>query len=249
MISTFAKQLIAQVSESVSQLAEPKSLVKSSLQSPMLQATLAQTLESAITHALRHAPASAQQLERLAGKTVRTQVSDWLCINIEIQQNTVRINFLNDDLAVAADASVTGSGSDFASLLISDDKVHGLINGQIDIAGDSRLVMSLAKIADQLDIDFEALIQPVTGSLLAHWIGKSARSSSKWASSTQQSFKQSSQSYLQDEAEILIAQPLAQDFYQQVSDVQLASDRMAAKIAKLAQQIQEKKSANINKDK
>jgi len=238
--------LISAFVRSIAEKASPKALAKASLQNPMIQSALVQSIESTISHALKHDVASQRKLAAQSGKSIQVRIGKaqsetWLVINLLLEADSVRINFLDDDLAIAADAVLTGSGSEFASLAMNDDKVHALMNGDIDVAGNSSLVLELAKISDHLDIDWEAVIQPVTGGLIAHAIGKTARNSKRWAKDSGATLKVASKSYLEDEAEILVPAPLAEDFYQQVSDAQLRADRLAAKIEHLAAQINKKK--------
>jgi ubiquinone biosynthesis protein UbiJ len=107
----------------------------------------------------------------------------------------------------------------------------------VDISGSSALVLDLAKIIQQLDIDWEALISPMTGGIVAHQIGKGFRSLISWGKDSGQTLATSSKEYLEDEVQLLVPKPLAEHFGQQVSDLRLATDRAEARIEQIKQLI------------
>src|SRR5690606_42039322 len=57
-----------------------------------------------------------------------------------------------------ADATLSGSLTDFLALAAAQDKANTLINSAIDMSGDSEFALGLTRIAQQLDIDWEALL-------------------------------------------------------------------------------------------
>jgi len=131
--------------------------------------------EASVNHVLQYDPAAVKALARHQGRLLAIRiigvngVSD---IFVRIFDNGIGLSLMGDS---TADATLTGSIRDFLALARADDKANTLINSAIDMDGDSEFAIALTRIAQQLDIDWEALISPLTGGLLAHQLGKGLR--------------------------------------------------------------------------
>ena len=122
-------------------------------------------------------------------------------------------------------------------MALASDKADALMNANIDISGSSALVLELSKVVQQMDVDWEALLSPVTGGIIAHQIGKGFRSLIKWGKDSSKTLATSSKEYLEDEVHLLTPKPLAQHFSQQVADLRLATDRAEARLEQVKQLI------------
>jgi ubiquinone biosynthesis protein UbiJ len=132
--------------------------------------------------------------------------------------------------------TIFGSIGELLTVALADDKADALMNGDVDISGSSSLVLDLAKIVQQLDIDWEALISPLTGGLIAHEVGKGFRSLIQWGKDSSQTFTTNTKAYLEDE-QLIVSKPIAEDFSEQVSDLRLATDRAEARLENIKQLI------------
>ena len=132
-----------------------------------------------------------------------------------------------------ADVTLSGSLQDFLQLARASDKASELINSQIDMDGDTELALTLTRTVQNLDIDWEALIQPVTGGLLAHQLGKGVRGLLKWSRDTRGTYRRATKEYLEDEAGIVTPAPLLDEFSAATDALRLAADRIEARIARL----------------
>jgi len=149
----------------------------------------------------------------------------------------------NDSLS-SADATLSGSAADFFALARASDKAHALISSAIDMDGDSEFALSLTRVAQNLDIDWEALITPLTGGLLAHQLGKGLRGLLNWSKSSAPAYRNAVKEYLEDEAQLLTPEPLAAQFADEVDQLRLATDRLEARTLRLAARMQQNDSTN-----
>lgn len=202
--------------------------------SPSIDSALCASLESSLNALLQHDPALLQALGKFDRKRIRIQSSDWFIMVVTIQPEGFHFSLQDED---ECDTTIFGSISELLSVALTSDKADALMNGDIDISGSSALVLDLAKIIQQMDIDWEALLSPVTGGLVAHQIGKGFRSLIKWGKDSGQTLASSSKEYLEDEIHLLVPKPLAEHFSEQVADLRLATDRAEARLEHLKQLI------------
>lgn len=212
--------------------------------SPSIDSALCASIETSINKLLQYDPALLTALEKFIGKRIRIQSDDWLILVISIQAHGLQLSLRDED---PCDSTIFGSISELIAVALATDKADGLMNGDLDLSGNSALVLDLAKIVQQLDIDWEALISPVTGGILAHQIGKGFRSLVKWGRDSSQTLGTSSKEYLEDEIQLLVPKPLSEHFSQQVADLRLATDRAEARLQQIQQLINNRKTDKTEK--
>lgn len=195
--------------------------------------------EAAINHVLRYDPVALRQLGRSQGRLLAIVIDGAIPVRVRVQDNGISLsagnNYEETSAEASADATLSGSLSDFLALARADDKANTLINSAIDMDGDSEFAIGLTRVAQQLDIDWEAVIEPATGSLLAHQLGKGLRGLLKWGKSTAATYRVAVKDYLEDEAQLVTPKPLIAQFADDVDDLKLATDRLAARIERLQQ--------------
>jgi ubiquinone biosynthesis protein UbiJ len=201
--------------------------------SPSIDSALCASIESSLNALLKHDPALLQALARFEGKRLRIQSDDWLILVVTIHAHGFHLSLCDED---ECDTTIFGSLSELLTVALANDKADALMNGNVDISGSSALVLDLAKIVQQLDIDWEALISPLTGGLIAHEVGKGFRSLIQWGKDSSQTFTTNTKAYLEDE-QIIVSKPIAEDFSEQVSDLRLATDRAEARLENIRQLI------------
>lgn len=195
--------------------------------------------EAAINHVLRYDPVALRQLGRSQGRLLAIVIDGAIPVRVRVLDNGISLsagnNYEETSAEAIADATLSGSLSDFLALARADDKANTLINSAIDMDGDSEFAIGLTRVAQQLDIDWEAVIEPATGSLLAHQLGKGLRGLLKWGKSTAATYRVAVKDYLEDEAQLVTPKPLIAQFADDVDDLKLATDRLAARIERLQQ--------------
>ena len=224
----------------------------SKLPAELLQAACV-PFEAAINHVLRYDPAALNSLRRQQGRLLCVRIDAINPVLIRIVDNGIVLSLApatgdNDSLS-SADATLSGSAADFFALARASDKAHALISSAIDMDGDSEFALSLTRVAQNLDIDWEALITPLTGGLLAHQLGKGLRGLLSWGKSSAPAYRNAVKEYLEDEAQLLTPAPLAAQFADEVDQLRLATDRLEARTLRLAARMQQNDSTNTSPNK
>lgn len=212
--------------------------------SPSIDSALCASIETSLNAMLKHDPALLQALAKFDGKRIRIQSDDWLILVVTLVPAGFHLSLRDED---ECDTTIFGSISELLEVALASDKADALMNGGIDISGSSALVLDLAKVIQQLDIDWEALISPATGGIIAHQIGKGFRNLIKWGKDSGQTLATSSKEYLEDEVQLLVPKPLNEHFSQQVADLRLATDRAEARLQQIKQLIKSRKPQNTDK--
>ena len=224
----------------------------SKLPAELLQAACV-PFEAAINHVLRYDPAALNSLSRQQGRLLCVRIDALNPVLIRIVDNGIVLSLApatgDNDSLNSADATLSGSAADFFALARASDKAHALISSAIDMDGDSEFALSLTRVAQNLDIDWEALITPLTGGLLAHQLGKGLRGLLSWGKSSAPAYRNAVKEYLEDEAQLLTPEPLAAQFADEVDQLRLATDRLEARTLRLAARMQQNDSTNTSPNK
>ncbi|MDP2547750.1 SCP2 domain-containing protein [Oceanobacter sp. 4_MG-2023] len=188
--------------------------------------------EAAINHALRYDPATLQQLGRYNGRLVHIRLVATGTLSLRILDQGIELGLSQqdpDELAMA-DVTLTGTLPDFISLARANNKASVLMSGAVAIEGDTELAMALSRLMDQLDIDWEAMISPATGGLIAHQIGAGLRGLMSWGQATAKTMSAAARDYAVEEAGLLVSQTEMDQVADQIDQLKLATDRLAARI-------------------
>ena len=158
------------------------------MDSTLIQAGLA-SAQTMVNKALAYDPATLNKVQGLGGKV--------LALHFQQPDFSIFVRFENGIQLLSryeydADAALTGPLTAFINLARHEDKHAALMQSDIQIQGSSQLALSLADVASQLDIDFEAMIAEITGPVAAHIIGKNLRSIGGWFKKAGEKLKQDS---------------------------------------------------------
>src|SRR5690606_37512443 len=99
--------------------------------------------ELAINHVLHYDPAAQQQLRPMQGRLLALNIGGQ-SLFVRILDSGIGLSLHND---AAADATLSGSLTDFLALAAAQDKANTLINSAIDMAGDSEFALGLTRVA------------------------------------------------------------------------------------------------------
>lgn len=202
----------------------------------MVNAVLGQALcvpaELAINRLLKHDAAAIAALGRHQGRFLGIKVIGFANITVRLLDNGIQLGMSDH---VDTEVTLSGSMKDFIHLARAEDKASELINSNIDMDGDTELALAVTRIVQKLDIDWEAVISPVTGGVIAHQLGKGVRNLLGWGRTTSATYRQAGKDYLEDETRLITPEPLVRQFSNDVDELRLATDRLSARIAQLQQ--------------
>lgn len=188
-------------------------------------------IERGIEAALSLDPDTRQRIHCIDGKVIKLCISSpQITLALSIVDGRVYVIGADDE---QADTTITGSLRALRSLTQDNGALY---KGEVLIEGDIGLGQTLKEVLGALDPDWEELISPFIGDLLAHRIGVQRQRLSAWFARTESAFKQNSSEYLQEESEILAPNSQVRAFCAEVDELRAASDRLEARVRKLATQ-------------
>ena len=190
-------------------------------------------LERAINTALRSDPATARELADHSGRLISIQFTlPPLTMFVLIVEDGVELYHKSD---AEADVSLRGSAVDLLAQLFEWRAAPSIIGGPVSVSGDQALLQQLTTLAKRLDVDWGAVVVPVIGSDIAQHIDVGARRLFDWARSTVGRLGGQLSEYLREESSLLALRRDVYEFNQDVDDLRMDTDRLAARIAHLQQ--------------
>lgn len=197
----------------------------------LLSATALASIERAINTTLATDPASQQQLAKHAGRLTALRVSfPPMSLFILIVEDGVELYHHSD---AQPDVSIAGHPLDLAATLLNWRTRPALIGGPISISGNQQLLQDLQRIAQQLDIDWGALLAPITGNEIAQQLDHGARRLFGWARQTASRLTEQLGDYVGNESGLLPERRQVYEFGQDVDALRLDVDRLEARIGRL----------------
>lgn len=197
-------------------------------------------LEQAINVALRYDQGTRQALAELDQRVFHIEITQpavdfFLCP----ESDGIALRGFNDGVI---DTHLRGSAGEFIQLVGADDPASALINGNITLTGDSAPLMQLQAILKQLDIDWEAAISQTLGGssaadMAANTVGSLLRSGFHFGRKLQQNLQRQTSDYILEEGRLSPPKAELEDFYQQVGKLANSTERLQARIDRLASKL------------
>ena len=197
----------------------------------MLSRAMLAAAEHSIAAAVRRDPLTAQRLAQLGGKVLFLQASNpawqlYLLPDAEGVQLLARAD-LEPDCSLQAPSSL------LLRLAFSSERQRLLQDPQLQLSGDSQLLISLQRIVADLRLDGEAELARWLGPVAAHLIGNQLRQGWQWGQHSAQSLQQSLGEYLTEESRQLVGNNEATFRAAQIHDLRLQLDRLEARVQQL----------------
>ena len=190
----------------------------------MLRAALLAGAERGVNRVLRLDPTALPRLARLSGRI----------IEIDCTAPAWRLFILADDAGLRLASNWGAPASSLLRLAVSRNKTAVLHGPEVEIDGDSGLLMNLAEVLQDLELDWEYEISRWLGPVGAQLLGSSLRSPVDWVRDSADSLRQDLADYLSEESRMLVGQAEAQARFDELDDMKLALDRLEARIERLA---------------
>lgn len=198
----------------------------------MLLTGLLAGVETGLNRVLRLDGTALPRLHKLAGKVIA----------VHCQSPTMALFILpsGDGLQLAAqwqapaDCTLTAPASSLARLALSRDKTAVLHRPEVSLDGDSAVLLELAGILQNLELDWEYELSRWLGPLASPLLADHLRSRANWATDSAASLKQDLADYLAEESRSLVGQREAEVRFAELDQLKLALDRLEARIERLA---------------
>ncbi|MEX1664859.1 ubiquinone biosynthesis accessory factor UbiJ [Zhongshania arctica] len=202
---------------------------------PVLQSAALSSLENLVNKALQLDPATSAKLQALNGQRFSLELKEPdLNIGIGISGKRLRILGQHNDEVTTR---LSGRWSEFAKVATATDPAAALINGDISISGDTGPLLELRKILAELDLDWEQPLADAFGDVAAHQLGNGLRAGQRWFNSTRANLHRQFSEFIVEESQLVPHPCQADDFYSEVDELKVRSERLEAKIRRLQQRI------------
>jgi len=166
-------------------------------------------------------------------------------IAIDCQSPTLSLYLLpgSDGLRLAnqwqadADCTLKAPGSRLLQLLLSADKTAVLHAADVDLSGDSAVMLDLAVILQSLELDWEYQLSRWLGPVGGQLLGSNLRATAQWTNNSLEQLKNNFADYLSEESRTLVGQREAEARFNELDQLKLALDRLDARIQRLTRKV------------
>ena len=198
----------------------------------MLSGALLRAAERSIAAALARDPVTARRISALAGKRIliSSRQPDWQ-LWLTPASDTINLSTSSD---APADVELHAPASLLARLLVSSDRKAVLQDPDVELLGDSQVLIALQNALADLQLDGEAELARWLGPVAGHAIGSALRRSHQWGRDSRASLRQTLAEYLTEESRQLVGQAEARARAEQLHDLRLQLDRLEARVALLS---------------
>jgi ubiquinone biosynthesis protein UbiJ len=138
----------------------------------------------------------------------------------------------------SADCTLKAPATRLLQLALAQDKSSVLHAADVDLGGDSGVMLELAEILQNLELDWEYQLSRWLGPVGSQLIGGNLRTSAQWTSSSLEHLRHNLADYLSEESRTLVGQREAEARFNELDQLKISLDRMDARIARLASKIE-----------
>lgn len=128
------------------------------------------------------------------------------------------------------DVIIQGPAKDWIKLSTADDLGSSLINGEFIVIGDTRILMSLSSLIDEIDVDWGSYISKFIGDVPTEIVERSTKEMLFFSKQIKNSFIRNLDNFLHEEKSILPSKLELKSFYNRLKDLEMNADRVEAKI-------------------
>ena len=198
---------------------------------PTIHTAAIAALEQALNRALHLDPRSGARLAPLDGRVFQLK-----CSNPELEvflfpdANGIKLTGYWDGEITTG---INGQARDFADLATAIDPAAALINGNLELTGDSAPLIELQSILADLDMDWEAPLVNSFGDVAGHQLAEGLRGLFSWGQQASSSFIRQLDEFIHEEARLAPPRQEVEDFYQDLEQLNRRVDRLQARMRKL----------------
>jgi ubiquinone biosynthesis protein UbiJ len=134
-----------------------------------------------------------------------------------------------------ADCRLRAPAASLLRLATGKDKTAVLHSPQVELDGDSAVLLELAGILQDLELDWEYELSRWLGPVASQLLGSHIRSRANWTGQTLDSLRLNLADYLSEESRSLVGQREAEARFAELDRLKLDLDRLDARIERLIQ--------------
>ena len=201
----------------------------------MLLSGLLASVELGINRVLRLDSTALPRLQRLGGKVIAVD-----CRNPALQLFILPSDeglMLAAHWAADADCTLRAPASSLLRLALSKDKTAILHGPDVELDGDSSVLLELAAILQDLELDWEYELSRWLGPVATALLGGHLRSRARWYQQGFASFNQTLGEYLAEESRTLVGQREAEARFSELDQIKLDLERLEARFERLSRSL------------
>ena len=201
----------------------------------MLLSGLLASVESGVNRILRLDSTALARMRPLTGKVIAVECAS-PALHLFILPSDEGL-LLAAQWAADADCTLRAPASSLLHLALSKDKTAVLHGPQVDLEGDSHVLMELAAILQDLELDWEFELSRWIGPVATALIAGRVRSRASWYQHGFASLNQNLAEYLSEEARTLVGEREAQARFAELDQLKLDLDRLEARVERLSRSL------------
>ncbi|MEE1924220.1 SCP2 sterol-binding domain-containing protein [Pseudomonas sp. 148P] len=202
----------------------------------MLLAGLLASVEHGLNRVLRLDSTALPRLAPLDGKVIA----------IDCRQPALQLFVLPSDeglllasqWATDADCTLRAPASSLVQLALSQDKTAVLHSPQVELDGDSTVLLDLVGVLQDLELDWEYEVSRWFGPVATQLLSGHLRSRARWTRQSLASLSRTASEYLAEESRTLVGLREAEARFGELDSLKLDIERLEARIERLARSLE-----------
>ena len=203
------------------------------MSSMKLPAPFLSAVETAINAWLKLDDEALPRFAELDGKIIRLHITGFdLNLYFFPSASGIQVlgNYPSEEDGGIVDSTIHGSPMALIRLGTSSNAGETMLKSDVEIDGDMRVAEKFSAILKEVDIDWEELLSKLVGDIIAHQAGQVARDATSWFKETAEAMKLNTAEYISEESKLSPTDAEVRDHIDQVDDVHMGVDRLAARI-------------------
>ena len=202
--------------------------------------TLALTpAEQAINFLIQDDPHLADLIEPFTGKSLEVEIRQPAAtFTVLFESGRIRLSSLEGAMTgVNSDAKVSPPASALLSMLSADAGSRGLVNPELELSGDVEWIQALLRALHRADIQWRDLLGTTLGDGISGQLISLVEASSEWAGQSNTRLRRNLEDYLKEEIRMVPGHHETDRFADQMHDLRLQLDRVAARAQALDERL------------
>ena len=201
----------------------------------MLLRGLLASVEHGVNRVLRLDSTALARLRPLTGKLIAVDCAS-PALHLFILPSEEGL-MLASQWAAEPDCTLRAPASSLLRLALSKNKSAILHSPKVELEGDSAVLMELAAVLQDLELDWEYELSNWIGPVATALIGGHVRSRANWYQQGFASINQNLAEYLSEEARTLVGEREAQARFDELDQLKLDLDRLEARFERLCRSL------------
>lgn len=193
-----------------------------------LQSGSLRLVEQAVNRGLALDPDSPSRLAALSGRSLRVHLTE-TPVAVLCTFNDTGLELAAATPETAADAAVHTSLAGLLTLVSSG----GERSRDTSLTGDVGVIQAVKRLFGEVELDWEDALSRVTGDLIAHRVGETARGGRDWSRHAGDTFLRNLGEYLTEERRLIPTEAELAGFVADVRATRADADRLEARLRRL----------------